>query len=266
VKIPINICYGKKNLLGILHIPHNRSLDTPVMILCYGMNGDRVENHRMAYMLGTYAENKGAILLRVDYYGLGVSNGEYIETSVESKIEDILLSIQYLKGCLQHELKSLLILGFSDGAKVAVKVAKELDIDVKLCLWNPVFFELSLDEPRVDDKKQSHNLQLIRDPVFNRLAYPLPYTGLLMNMQYLKELSNNSFDIGDFIQMKCPKMLIFGGLDTKTKETKDRLMQKHFLNKKNHSILTISGADHLFSSCEWSQEVIESTIEWVLGR
>lgn len=250
----------------MLHIPKHRDLTTPIMIFCYGMNGDRVENHRMAYMLGIHAENNGIILLRLDYYGLGLSNGEYIETSVESKVKDILLSIEYLKGCLQHELRSLMILGFSDGAKVAVRVAKEVDFAVNLCLWNPVFYEVSADCFGIGGKNQSQELKLTRDPVFNRLAYPLPYTGLLMNINYLKELSTNSFDIEDFIKMKCEKMIIFGEKDEKTTETKQQLVNHHFTIYPNHSMLMIEGADHLFNSCKWSEEVIELTVKWTLER
>ncbi|MEK4510171.1 hypothetical protein [Paenibacillus sp. FSL K6-2524] len=230
------------------------------------MNGDRVENHRMAFMLGLSAEKNGVMLLRMDYHGLGVSSGEYIETSVASKVEDILLSIEYLKGCLQHELRSVLILGFSDGAKVAVQVAKEVDLAVVLCLWNPVLFELSSDYLGLDSQKNNQNLKLTRDPVFNRLSYPLPYTGLLMNMKYLKELSTNSFDLDDLIQMDFPKMMFFGGADEKTKETKEKLLNQQFTTNPHHTLKLIEGADHLFSSCAWSEEIIKLTIEWALER
>lgn len=266
MKIPISIPYGKKTLLGILHVPQHRSLDTPIIVFCYGMNGDRVENHRMAYLLGLQAEKKGIILLRIDYYGLGVSNGEYIETSIESKIEDILVSIEYMKGCLQHELQKLLLLGFSDGARVAIGAAKEVDESVQICLWNPVLYELSLDCLGQEYHNSRQNLKLIREPVTNRLAYPLPFTGLLMNLKYLNELSTNSYNMSELINMDCPKMVIFGGEDEKTKETRERLISNHFTSISQHVLKLIDGADHLFSGCDCAEEVINLTIEWALER
>lgn len=262
MQIPINISHGRKSLMGMLHVPYKRDLVTPVVIMCYGMNGDRVESHRMAYLLGHYAEKYGIILLRLDYYGLGISNGEYVETSLESKVEDILIAIEFLKGCLKYEMHSIVLIGFSDGAKVATRVADIVGVSNSICLWNPVFCDYSAIEN--DETTNKQKPIMTRDPFCKKLAYSLPYTGLLMNVQYLREISCDSFDINNFLETSSRKVLIFGSEDSKTKILQKMLCNRNFDEEDNSTLITIQGADHLFSNSKWSYQVIQLTIEWIL--
>lgn len=46
MRIPFQINSGGKDVLGVMHIP-NRQNDIPVVIImCYGLNGNRTEQHR----------------------------------------------------------------------------------------------------------------------------------------------------------------------------------------------------------------------------
>lgn len=138
MQIPIHILKKSKCIAGIMHIPDVRVQGTPIVILCYGLNGNRVENERLLVKAGKEFMDAGIVFVRFDYIGLGVSDGEFWEVSNTSKVEDVLAVINYIKGCFQEETYNIFLLGFSDGAKIANIVANLSDEVKGLANWSPV--------------------------------------------------------------------------------------------------------------------------------
>ena len=99
MRIPIQFKSNEDLILGIFHVA-NHQLDIPiVLVMCYGMNGNRVIQHRMAVKLGESLEKKGVNLVRFDYRNVGVSDGSFEKTSIKERIDDILNVCKYVKAC-----------------------------------------------------------------------------------------------------------------------------------------------------------------------
>lgn len=267
MQIPVTISNPTKTLLGMLHIPTCRNPNSPIIIMCYGMNGNRVENHRLARDMAICAEKEGLIFLRFDYYGLGISSGEYSEVTLETKVDDVLLCIEFIKGCLQRETYSIVLIGYSDGAKVAAKVFEKSKMNIMLCFWNPVLYEFSFEDKSEEKSLLESSIKLVRDPITKKLTYPLPYTGLLMSVKYLRSLSDNSFDMLNLFAQSNKKIFIFGKNDDKSKRTfKECLIAKSKHISDDNEIFLIENCDHLFSDVISSKKVIEQTISWIKGE
>lgn len=258
MQIPINILNKEKNMLGIIHIPemaHNT-----IIVMCYGMNGNRVENHRISKKMAEQAEKMGMAFLRFDYFGLGISDGEFSDTSIEDKIEDAISAINFIMCCYKKKMRIFLI-GYSDGAKVAYGVSKRLEEKMAVCYWNPVFNECLFSSNDTTNIPNNECLGLIRDTNSRKLVYPIPYTGLCMNIKYLSEVKENNFDIKTYIsQTKNNLFFIFGDSDSKTINLKEQICD--LKKEKEDTILIIPKADHLFSSIDFIELVINQTIKW----
>ncbi|GKX31028.1 hypothetical protein SH1V18_35080 [Vallitalea longa] len=255
MQIPVNIVIDGKNVMGILHVPqiYRNVESTPVIIMCYGLNGNRVEVHRMSVLLGRQAEKNGIYLLRFDYTGLGVSDGEFWETSIQKKVKDILSGIDFIRGCFHNENISLFLLGFSDGARIALNVSNKINDVSGLCMWSPVLV------PNSSYFRSRTKMKLFREPTSRSIVYK--FFGLWMSTDYIREINsnNNRNEIFDF---RGPSLCIFGGRDQLVKETKNKIISYNNLHN-NPKIVVIPEAKHMFGRSEWTDKVIIETINWV---
>jgi len=254
MQVPFQIEVGCNTILGILHIPAKRAPGSPVVFMSYGLNGNRVDNNRISVAFGRKAEESGIIFCRFDYRGLGVSEKDFWEISMTTKIEDSLAVIEFLKGCMQAEKHSLFILGFSDGLRIAVPLLKH-DIDVSgLILWSPIFF---IETKYVDS---SIPKKFEREPVSKEVVFP--FKGLWINQKHLRQQVVLGTEYEDFRKFSKPKLSVFGGNDPATlatfKQINNGVSDIH--GAKN---IMIPDADHLYSGSKWTQQLITETVNWV---
>ena len=104
MQIPIQIEVERTPVLGMLHIPENQAPGSPMILMCYGLNGNRVDNNRISVSLGVHAEKTGVILSRFDYRGLGISGGEFQQISLDTKMQDSIEMAQFLDACMNLSL------------------------------------------------------------------------------------------------------------------------------------------------------------------
>jgi alpha/beta superfamily hydrolase len=77
----------------------------------------------------------GCSVLRFDYYGQGESEGDYEETTMETRVHDLLAVMRTMRersGC------DPVIIGARLGAAVALLAANQLAVTPRLALWEPV--------------------------------------------------------------------------------------------------------------------------------
>jgi uncharacterized protein len=256
VQIPVQIDVNGQAILGILHVPLKRAVGSPIIILCYGFNGNRVENNRMSVFLGRLGEECGIILFRFDYRGLGVSEGEFWSTSILNKTEDALAVLEYLKGCFQGETYTLIALGFSDGIRIITNLINSCKDIVGICMWSPILF------PVIDKVHEKHARRLMREPITKEMV--MPFRGLWVGRQYLKQQSDIGQDFDIVKNFNHHRLVIFGENDPLVTETYEKLTEVGKDSGENMKIVMIPFADHLFSRVEWSSEVIRKTLDWAI--
>lgn len=257
MQIPVQICVKGKLAAGMLHVPEKRAKGSPVVMMCYGLNGDRVEVHRMSVIAARQAEAMGITFFRFDYRGLGLSEGEFQHSSIDSKIEDAMAAIDFLKGCFQSEDHTLILLGFCDGARITCKIANMRSDIGGLAMWNPIFSQM----PAVF-RSEGDRPKMVREPDTKELVYP--FFGLWMGTNYLKQV-NSKTDIQEFTGLKIPKLLVFGGNDLYTEETRKYFIKYECQQDMFLDMVTIQNAKHLFNSTDWTRQVIDQTLAWTLS-
>ena len=251
MNIPVQIPSRSQNLSAILSIPKTNYVDNPLVIMCYGLNGDRADIHRIAYNASIEFCEQGIACLRFDYRGQGVSDGDFIDTSMRSKVEDILNVINFIKGCYYNETCKIILLGFSDGAKIVSLVACKSSDVYGVLLWNPIFHEL---KDGVDHAKVK---RLAKVAGTNKLA--MPFLGLWLGVEHLQDIKTvkSVHKLNDFDGYK---IIITGSDDPYTEYIREYHLS---INQKNLLYDIVQGANHTFSSLQSSNQLISLTIRHV---
>lgn len=256
MQIPFQICIKGKTIAGVLHIPSHRAKGAPTIIMCYGLNGDRVEVHRMSVIAARQAEELGVTFVRFDYRGLGLSDGEFWQSTIDTKVEDALGVVDFIRNCFQSEEHTIILLGFCDGVRVCCKVAELLDNIYGLAMWNPTFSPMPAVF-RAGDKMP----RLVREPITKELVHP--FFGLFMGSSYLRQVNSN-MSMDGFRAYNRPKLLVFAENDLYSKETREEFAISNSGDDPMEKIVTIPKAKHLFNSVEWTEQVISDTLTWAV--
>jgi uncharacterized protein len=251
MQVPIQLYHKGRQLLGMIHVPQRRAKGSPVVLMNYGMNGDRVDNHRLSVLFARHANEAGITVVRFDYSGCGVSTEEFWETSLSEKTSDTLAVVDFIKGCFPNEDFNLVMLGYSDGTRIMNKVARVRSEVKAVCMWNPIIRSMT-------GTFKAAGKKMAIEPITKKLVFPL--FGLYMGIDYLKE-ANEDLLLEEVMELNMPKLFVFGSGDVHTLPLQQELDQ--FSLSGNTTIEKIDGANHLFSTVEWSAQVIKLTTDWV---
>lgn len=136
---------SNKALLGMLSYPPKMKKCIKVIVVCYGFNGNRVDQHRILYSFSNFIVANGMVCVRFDYRNQGLSEGMFSELTMESKIQDVVDVINWVRQRLcQYSIK-IYTLGFSDGAKSVMTLYRDNpSLFDGIVLWNPI---LTIDRP-----------------------------------------------------------------------------------------------------------------------
>ncbi|WP_127531409.1 alpha/beta hydrolase [Paenibacillus kobensis] len=246
-------------LAGILHLPSNMDHPCPVVIYCPGKNGERYEVHRLAVKLGRVLAQCGIAFLRFDYYGIGLSDGSYHQMTTSTKVSNVKKAFEYLQNIDEVDTTRTTLLGFSDGARIALMVANEMSLS-NLVLWSPLFYEFGGNYPGN------------RKPRFERLPkHPnnlvMPWAGLWVSMDFYRDLFNIDID-KELRAFTGESLLIFG--------EEDPLIQEEFeiintfslpvySNSEAHKVVSVPEAGHLFTSVKLESKLMMETVGWLLS-
>lgn len=256
MRIPVQVKSNGESILGIMHITDHQQQKPVILIMCYGLNGNRTEQHRLSVQLGIKCENNGLNLIRFDYSNCGVNNGNFIKSTQEERINNVLDIISFVKNCFQCNIRIFLI-GFCDGAKIAIKVANIVSTIIDgIIFWNPSV----RSKYDITSNRKSTHTKLIIHP-----KYQIPcvqFAGVGLNLLFFNQLKNdNSENLINCID--CDICSIFGEFDRRSAGFKKYLKEKSKIDLKIY-LKTIKNAGHLFNSLEEIEEVTNQTIEWIL--
>lgn len=233
MRIPFQISVEQQQLSAMLHVPEDGLKSKQIVVMCYGFNGYRCDVHRIGLKFSEYLEQWGMASVRVDYRGQGNSLGqmEYVDFSTRTK--DIISTIDFLQGVFNNPCLDIALVGFSDGARIAIEVQKKQPIKT-IVFWNPILS--TQNTPYTSKTKGRKNNSVFRNSKNKQLYYS--YYGLPVSISYLSQLTDSSFE--DFKKCNCDKYCVWGKDDSFTANTREILMdyvKEYYL---------VEEAEHLF--------------------
>jgi alpha/beta superfamily hydrolase len=252
----IDIMDGDR-LAGILHMPPVEQRPCPVVVYCPGKNGERYEVHRLAVKFARLLMERGIGFLRFDYYGIGLSDGYYYEMTTSKKVKNVLKAYEYIRSREDVRHDQLWLLGFSDGARVALLAANQEKIS-QLLLWSPLFFETGGNFPNGKHPKFVRHQTKPKHLV-------MAWAGLWVGMDFYYDLK--SWSIKDEIRnYRGKSLIIYGDDDPLVKEefAEQHINELHLYENSNlHQVQVLKDAGHLFNSCTHEQNLMRLSSEWL---
>ncbi len=165
-------------IFGILRQPEDRAAFHDLCVIYEtGNPGQRVDIHRCGPVLAARLAANGLASFRYDPRGMGTSQGNYHDMTWSRRVEDLAAVIDALD---RDGLHSIVILGNSAGARVALRAASADPRIVGLVLWGPILSE-SADE--------SARPNLIRVP--GGLA--TEWCGLPLGLRYQRDIRDHDY-------------------------------------------------------------------------
>ncbi|MFD2673327.1 alpha/beta hydrolase family protein [Marinicrinis sediminis] len=254
---------GEHRMAGILHLPpgsdkkQGEDAAFPVILYCPGKNGERYEVHRLAVKFARYLASIGIAMLRFDYVGLGLSDGHTSQMTTSTKLSNVAAAYTWLTEQPEIDKHHICLLGFSDGARMALMSANRLGID-QIILWSPLFYEFGGNMPGGRKPRFS------RHPEYtDRLV--MPWAGLWISMDFYRDL--HGLDIQQELHRYAGRSLVvYGDNDPLIEEEFAQLQTNQiaiYAGTDTHQVTAIAGGGHLFTSCELETKLIHRTTRWL---
>lgn len=240
-------------LRGTLHIPEGASEinKVPIVTIFHGFTSHRLGPHFIFVKLSRILESQGIASIRFDFAGSGESDGEFIDMTMETEIQDGHNILDYVYDLEFIDNKRVGLLGLSMGGAVASIVAGQKKNYINtLCLWAPAG---NIDELVLSENNISNNLKK-----FNEIGYH-DFGGYLIGNKFIEDLSN--IKIYEKSALYDKKSLIIHG--NKDEMVPIRASEKYIeIYKENSTLKVIKGANHTFDKKEWEEEVLKHTVEY----
>ena len=136
IETPFFFQNGSYNLFGILHEPENNTRDAG-FVFCAPFAEEKLWTHRVFVNFARELANRGYSVLRFDFMGHGDSDGNFEDSTIETRLSDIKCALQTLKEKVPL-IKETSILGLRFGATLALITAENVPDIRKLILWDPI--------------------------------------------------------------------------------------------------------------------------------
>lgn len=231
---------------GVINEPNNKK--KAAVIMCYGMNGNRVCQHRIGVKLERELEKAEISLVRFDYENIGTSSGFFEASDIKQRIDNLEKVYCYIKEVLDY--KKIYLLGFSDGARNVISLNQRIECD-GIILWNPILGGNS------ENSGSNSMTKMIMHPLYKVAVKELLGVGMNVNM-LIQLKGDNTINEIENISIKC--IAIFGTADELSKEVRVYFEK---IIKDNCTIVYINKADHLFNREQWEKKVILETSNWL---
>lgn len=219
------------NLRGVIHRSKTKDIKGVVLILHGYFSSNKNGPARLYIELARILSENGYCVWRFDCFGIGESDGDFIESTFDSQLMDynILLNVAHK----EEETDCFILCGHSVGANMALYVANEnRSLIKKLILISPAFGKFSGKKPLIN-KKQWKELNE-KGFAFRR--------GFFVSLDYIKRMQDKgSYKL--LTDIKIPFLITIGDKDQYYSYD---LIYEYLNEKNNCHIVKIKKADHNF--------------------
>lgn len=277
------------NLFGIFHPAENMDRKVGVIFINSGMQ-NRVGPHRIYVKTARRLSQVGFSVLRVDFPGIGDSEGDVKETHFDCHDpEDTKSAITFLKQ--EEKIEKIVIIGLCAGARNALKTAdKDLRVD-SVILWSLPIISIpqNIGDPQQDPRGRMSRtgaklyLRKTMNKAFrirswkeyrssggNLLSVMVTLRTIFWNLVASdKKWANNRhrefFETFESLLSAGRKgLFVYGEKDIIVKKEFEEKFNE-FSNGKRHSceFFIVPNGDHSFTSIKAENNVIEKTVSWL---
>jgi dipeptidyl aminopeptidase/acylaminoacyl peptidase len=237
---------------GMLHRPPGFSSAQryPAVVMCHGFTGSRVEPHRIFVKTARQLASQGIVTVRCDFWGSGESDGEFVDVTPETEIEDALAIIEWLRAQAGIDRTRLGLLGFSLGGLVASCTAARAEQIKALCLWGATAHMgrrmRERTTPEATSFLEEHGYVDLSGNQVGRAFFDVA-----LKTDPLKEVKKFS-----------GAALVVHGTEDVSVPVSEAYEYIDALKKREPKLHLIEGADHTFNRMDWEADVIETTKQW----
>lgn len=134
---PVVITIQNQKIIGVFHRPEGNG-PFPAVLVCHGLGGNKVGCCRLYVHIAQALAEKGIATLRIDFRGSGDSEGNFIDMTVESQINDAIAALNYLAQRPDVDSTHLGLMGCSFGGTIAIYAANRFKKVRSLSVWAPL--------------------------------------------------------------------------------------------------------------------------------
>lgn len=135
----LKIKRGRITLRGYIDKPNQKIESVVILLHGFGADCGRTKGS-LINDCAKFLNYNGLLVIRVDFYGCGKSDGIFKDMSLSTQLEDVLAMVNMVN--FYYPNAKVILLGFSEGGLIASLVAPTLQID-KLVLLAPAISMLT---------------------------------------------------------------------------------------------------------------------------
>jgi exosortase A-associated hydrolase 2 len=141
METPLFLKNKNYNLLGVIHEPEPKKPNEPKkqttgIVFCHPFAEEKLIAHRVMVNLARRLTKEGLYCFRFDYMGHGDSDGNFEDSTIETRLSDIQCAIEFLRK--QTDVKRVGLLGVRLGATLAALTCNNISEIDSLILISPI--------------------------------------------------------------------------------------------------------------------------------
>lgn len=233
----------KGTLRGLLTKPKNHQSE--LMVMFHGYTGHKNENGFMFKQISREITNIGVASLRFDFLGSGDSDGDFVDMTFTSEVEDARTIIDYAYKLNNNQ--PIIVLGFSMGGAIAGYLSYEQNQRIK---------KLILLSPAGCMDQHANNTFTV-NPVNEDGNVDLG--GYFLNINFKNSFKNINLyrDVEKFTK---PVLIVHGSKDQSVPIEYGRKYHELYPNSR---FVEITDAPHCYTKVMYRQQLIENIKEFI---
>jgi dipeptidyl aminopeptidase/acylaminoacyl peptidase len=240
-------------LRGMMHrplsVPAGRRL--PAVVLCHGFSGTRVEPHRLLVKAANALAEAGIVSVRFDFAGSGESDGDFVDMTPETEVQDAINILQWLGAQPGVDRSKLGMIGLSLGGLVTACAASRTKLPAAIALWSAT---AHMGE-RMQERTTPESAAQLQEKGYIDLRGNLVGREFLENALEIKPLKE--------AQAYTGKVLIAHGTADQSVPVSEAQEYAGAFAQCNPKLHLISDADHTFNNEIWEMDIIATTVEFM---
>jgi dipeptidyl aminopeptidase/acylaminoacyl peptidase len=218
--------------------------------MCHGFTGTRVEPHRIFVKAARQLASSGIVAVRFDFWGSGESDGDFVDVTPETEVEDALTVIDWLQAQAGIDRTRLGLIGFSLGGLVAACTAARSEQVKALCLWSATAHM----GQRLKERATPEALQHLEQHNF------IDFSGNCVGRDFI-EVASQINPLKE-AQTYSGAALIVHGTGDMSVPVADAYEYADALKQCEPKLHVIPDADHTFNRMSWEGDIIDTTTQW----